>query len=475
VAGLSLAALLALVISFFALWRGGPSAGAPTSTPTAAVVGAASATPLPVVAAATPLPAPTATDAPAANTPEPVDAEQTATSAPLEVNAQATLDAIATEIAAIPAATEIPVLESATPTLPVDGTQPELIFAEQFAGNELNFDVWSREGDGDVKLGGQLDLSSAKAAFPLVLTDNTVYPATGSTRLRFRMQHPSLNACGVGFHLTSFFPSTASSEAAWQEERDSSIREGFALSIWQDATNGLRVAFRGAGQNEERTLFGGTPNTAPHAIIVDRSNDRLIVRVDGRIALTVRAPALPAYVSFGHPAKIETCAGYWSSMRVSAVEILRLQAAEAVTGYDQTAEPTASSACRPRWFFAPSPDGCPLSARTRVMTLQRFEQGSVLHFADTNQVFVFLDGGSWFNFNGITPEKAVEQVGNRLGARSGNLERWRACSGHAENGDEVTAYIADINRRVLSWTVRKSNGQPLRWTYLDGVQLLRCG
>jgi tRNA A-37 threonylcarbamoyl transferase component Bud32 len=458
-AGVALLVVLAgIALGFRALIGGGESR--PIATATVSTALDVSATP----AAVTLLGAsgdPTATQVvlPPADTATPTPAASD-TPSPTETALAETATVVAT--AAI-APTEAP---------PVYGGA-SVMFFDRFDGTEIG-DAWSVLNRKPVGVKTGLQLRSVDSAFPYVINAEPILPPSGDFQLRVGFRYSDLSACGTGILLTSYEPRVAASQDEAEAYQRASERDGFTAGVWQDATNGMSIWFRGAGQAIERPMMDGISDARPHMLTIQRSGDVYTLFLDGREIARGESTAPPRYVTFGHPASIQTCTGYWTSLTIGVVQVWRgtpTQAEVDATGLDQ---PAPRDACTPPWFFQPVPDGCLKSAKTRRAELRRYEQGWVLYLADLRRSFVFLNDGSWRDFNG-TLDAAAQTSADALGAPLNLTRVWRACSGLAERGDDATAYISDPDGRVFAWTAQISTGQSRGWRVVDGAVARRCG
>ncbi len=444
-AGGALLAALAAIAALFSTWIGGTQAAA---TPTA--VQAALSTPgveisvTPILAAATET-ALVVAEVPSA-TPEPP---------------------VATEP---PVPTEVATLAPEATTEPVEAGA-KLFFVETFRGAALD-SSWRNLSASPVRPVNGLRLLSTGAEFPYVTSVASIIPDAGDFQLRVRFNYSDLSACGTGILLTTYAPKAAASQAEAEAYQQENEQIGFTAGVWQDATNGMNYWFRSGEQKIEQPVMGGVSDARLHEMVIQRTGNAYGMFLDGRKILTAESAYTPGYLTFGHPARIETCTGYWSSLTISSVQVwtgtpTESQIAGAMT---ESAQPNG---CTIAWFFDPAPNGCLKSVKVRRAELQVHERGRVLYLTDLRRSFVFLDGGGWSDFAGPL-DAAATQMQDKLGAITTPKRLWRACTGLSDQNDEATAYVIDPDGRVLSWTARASTGQWLRWAHVDYVTAKGC-
>ena len=105
--------------------------------------------------------------------------------------------------------------------------------------------------------------------------------------------------------------------------------------------------------------------------------------------------------------------------------------------------------------------------------MQVFEHGRIIYLDDVGQSFVLFDGDSWKNV-GSRIDSVSAQIGDLLGKPVGTRRTFLACGGDVASADTTTAYIADADGRILTWTILNSGYTPAQWSYLDGRQFLGC-
>jgi hypothetical protein len=417
---------------------------------------------------------------PSATQAVPSDSESAVATAQADADKiQATIDAIGTSIPTplpdnTPASTETP-----TPTEgaydsgagEAAGAEATVVFQQSFVGGEVQDDeappnwVWLNE-EGTLTRDQGLKLSSKEDGFPALVTRKSPFPE-GDLRLRVAFAHNDLNACGVGVFATSYQPLPGADQAAADAIEANELEAGgIRIGVWRDATYGMRAGFYSKDNRIEKNVASGA--NAVRVMIIDYVGGEYVLSVDGVEVLRTKSTQAPVYLMAGNTTTIDTCAGYWTSLTLRDVAVWK--------GIPEPEKPGVNAAdkCTPAWFFAPPEAGCLLSARAQRVVGQRFARGFVLFLSATNQSFIFNeDTGVWKNVQNNL-ETAIGEAGNGLGNKVGERRAWRACAGHIERGDEVTAYLSDASRRILAWTVQKSTGKPLRWGYVDGATFLGC-
>ncbi len=425
-----------------------------------------------------------------------VSAESEAATAVAEAaSIQATMDALATAIITPESVDTPPTPATATP-VPADTATPEpptpvspaatatssggeeggagrIVYQQNFLGARVRDGeapanwLWLNS-QGVLQRQNGLKLSSTGAGFPALSTLKSPFP-DGDQRLRVSFTHGDLSACGVGVFVTTFQPAPAPNQAAADATEATNLKAGgIRIGVWRDATYGLRAGFYSKNQRIERNVSSGPNASAVRVLVIDYVNGEYILSVDGAEILRAKSAQAPVYLLAGNPTTIDTCAGYWTSLTLRDVTVWK--------GIPEAEGPgvNENDRCTPPWFFMPPESGCLLSAVGQRVVGQRFERGIVLFLSATKQSFIFsTDTKSWINVQGDL-DAALARAGDTLGARSGKSISWRACAGHIARGDEVTAYLSDSGGRILAWTVQKSTGKPLGWSYLDGKTFLGC-
>ncbi len=465
-------AIAVLLLGAFAALRLFGGGGASTATATIAVVGGRIETPV-AETAATVTPVPPATEA-AASTATPLAAASETPPAP----ATATLVSADPPTATTAPPTEPPATPNepptATPALIQPATAPPLKtdFADTFNRPAVTNRLWRRvNSGGEFSINGALNLSSKEAAFPLVVSAVQPFPASGDFRARIVFRYSDLSACGTGILITSYRPAVSASIKDGQAFEQNAERTGFTAGVWQDHTHGMSVWFRDAAERREAPVLGGQPNTGRHELLFRLAGNSYELRLDGQPVLTARSELRPAYISIGNGTRIDTCAGYWSSLSVESVTVTRVAEGEAVETV--ATRTTVADACVPKWFFAPAPAGCLEAYRKRAAQLQTFERGRVIYLSDQNASFVFFGDGKWFALSGGIDD-AIATYGGQLGKETSRRRDWQTCGGHTVNRDRTTAYIVDPDRRALSWSILSDGATTVGWSYVRGATFLGC-
>ena len=134
---------------------------------------------------------------------------------------------------------------------------------------------------------------------------------------------------------------------------------------------------------------------------------------------------------------------------------------------------TRQDRCDVPWFFTPAPSGCLLNFRVRTARKQTFERGQIIWLSDVTQSFAFFFGASWKNI-GLNLEAASAQFASQLGNATSPIRKFATCGGHTNINGQVTAYIKDVDDRILNWTIISGDLMPTRWGYLSGTRFLGC-
>ena len=468
-------AIVVLLLGAFGALRWFGGGAAQVATATAEVAGGGET---PVVATATLAPA--ASRLPAATDGAPVPSATSLAAASETPLAPPTATLVGADLATAPPAppTKAPTAQveppTATPALiqPATAQPLKTDFTDTFNRPAITNRLWQRvNSGGDYSVNGALNLSSKEAAFPLVVSAVQPFPASGDFRLRVVFRYADLSACGTGILITSYRPAVSASIKDGQAFEQNAERTGFTAGVWQDHTHGMSVWFRDAVERRETPVLAGQANTGRHELIFLRAGNTYELRLDGQPVLAARSELRPAYISIGNGTRIETCAGYWSSLSVESVTVISVAAGEA-------AEPvatrtTVADACVPKWFFTPAPAGCLEAYRNRAAQLQTFERGRVIYLADQNASFVFLGDGSWFSRSGGIDD-AIATYGGQLGKETSRRRDWQTCGGHTVNRDRTIAYIVDPDRRALSWSILSDGATTAGWSYVRGATFLGC-
>ncbi len=464
-------AILVLLLGAFAALRlfGGSGPSSSPATATIAVVGGGVETPVAeAVATATPLP-------PATNAPVPSATPLAAASETPLAPPTATLAGADLPTATTAPPTQAPAVPpTATPALIQPATAPPLRtdFTDTFNRPAVTSRLWQRvNSGGEFSTYGALNLSSKEAAFPLVVSAVQPFPASGDFRVRVVFRYSDLSACGTGILITSYRPAVSASIKDGQAFEQNAERTGFTAGVWQDHTHGMSVWFRDAAERRETPVLGGQPNIGRHELLFRRAGDLYELRLDGQSVLTARSELRPAFISIGNGTRIDTCAGYWSSLSVESVTVTSMADGEPAEA--AATRTTVADACVPKWFFAPAPLGCLEAYRKRAAQLQTFERGRVIYLSDQNASFVFFGDGSWFSQSGGIDD-AIATYGGQLGKETSRRRDWQTCGGHTVNRDRTTAYIVDPDRRALSWSILSDGATTAGWSYVRGATFLGC-
>jgi hypothetical protein len=248
-----------------------------------------------------------------------------ATQAAMAIQATQTAQANPATPTGIPTSTPLPTrIPEATSTPELTAPEPVAVFVEGFDGGALDAAKWVAENtDGEVAVqDGILRLASSASRFPYVHARGSIFPSEGTFRLTCRVRYAKVDVCGVGVLMTSaLIPGGLSQEetADWQREAE---QNGVAAGIWQDTTGGMQIWFRSGADRADVPISG--PDTAWHQLMIEYSDDRYRIYLDGDLAYSSqKTPHRATSVWIGHPSDLGSPCP-WGTLEIDYVKVERL-------------------------------------------------------------------------------------------------------------------------------------------------------
>ena len=220
----------------------------------------------------------------------------------------------------IPTATPMP---SSTPA----PTAPAVFFEEHFSDNTLDTSRWNIENSGgSIRLGGGLKLSSSTGIFPYIRSTGDVFPIDQDYRLDVKFRFVNPNACGVGILVTTYKTPVGVAPSQIEQAQYDGEQNGFTTGVWEDATQGMRVWFRTGSNRREEPIVDTRFNAELHQLSIEYSKGIYTLYLDREqypnpVYTSVALPYHAQYITFGHPALVTTCAGYWTGLEVDSVTV----------------------------------------------------------------------------------------------------------------------------------------------------------